>query len=123
MTTPSFADLGVPAPIAHALDKNGKVPEEIAKLGRENKKIFIKAYMYQSKRRSGLTDFILVRTVEHCKFCSPFQNPADMIDVHCVGGLKVNYRTTPVKVGGTFYVNENFRPGEMPYMIEADQFR
>ena len=106
-----------------ALDKNGKVPEHIAKLGRENKKIFLKGYMYQSKRRSGLTNFILVRTVEHCKFCSPFQNPADMIDVWCVGGLKVNYRTTPVKVGGTFYVKEYFAPGEMPYLIEADQFR
>jgi hypothetical protein len=66
---------------------------------------------------------MLVRTVEHCKFCSPFQNPADMIDVYCVPGMTVNYRTTPVKVGGTFYVNEHFRPGEMPYLIEADQFR
>ena len=105
-----------------ALDK-GKIPENILKLGRENKKIFLKGYMYQSNRRSGLTDFILVRTVEHCKFCSAFQNPADMIEVRCVGGLKVNYRTTSVKVGGTFYVNENFRPGEMPYRIAADQFR
>ena len=114
-TVVDFADM--------ALDKNGKIPEKIAQLGRENKKIFLKGYMYQSKRRSGLTNFTLVRTVEHCKFCSPFQNPADMIDVYCVGGLKVNYRTTPVKVGGTFYVNEYFTPGEMPYLIEADQFR
>ena len=114
-TVVDFADM--------ALDKNGKIPEKIAQLGRENKKIYIKGYMYQSKRRSGLTNFILVRSVEHCKFCSPFQNPADMIDIYCVGGLKVNYRTTTVKVGGTFYVNENFRPGDMPYLIEADQFR
>ena len=116
-TVIDFADL--------ALDKNGKVPENIAQLGRENKKIFLKGYMYQSQRRSGLTNFVLVRTVAHCKFCSPFQNPADMIDVYCVGGLKVNYRTTPVKVGGTFYVNENcrFGDGQMPYLIEADQFR
>jgi len=104
---------------------NGKVPEHIAQLGRENKKIFVKGYMYQSRQRSGLTNFILVRSQEHCKFCSPFQNPADMIDVYCVGGLKVNYRTTPVKVGGTFYVNEyaRFGDGTMPYLIEADQFR
>jgi hypothetical protein len=103
--------------------KSGRVPEKIAQLGRENRKIFLKGYMYQSKQRSGLTNFILVRSIEHCKFCSPFTNPDDMIDIWCVGGLKVNYRTTPVKVGGTFYVNENFMPGEMPYLIEADQFR
>jgi len=103
--------------------ENGKVPKRIAELGQGNKKIFLKGYMYQSKQRSGLTNFILVRLLEHCKFCSAFDNPADMIDVYCVGGLKVNYRTTPVKVGGTFYVNEHFIPGEMPYLIEADQFR
>ena len=103
--------------------ENGKIPKKIAELGRENRKIFLKGYMYQSKQRSGLTSFILVRSLEHCKFCSAFNNPADMIDVYCVGGLKVNYRTTPVKVGGTFWVNERFIPGEMPYLIEADQFR
>jgi hypothetical protein len=106
-----------------ALEKGGKIPEKIAELGRENKKIFIKGYMYQSNRRSGLTSFILVRSVEHCKFCSPFQNPADMIDVRCADGLKVNYHTTPVRVGGTFTVKENFAPGEMPYVIKADLFR
>ena len=114
-TVVDFADM--------ALDKNGKIPKKIAELGRENKKIFLKGYMYQSKQRSGLTNFILVRAVEHCKYCSPFQNPADMIDIYCVGGLKVNYRTTPVKVGGTFFVNEDFQYGEMPYAIAADQFR
>ena len=114
-TVVDFADL--------ALDKNGKVPEKIAQLGRENRKIFLKGYMYQSKQRSGLTNFILVRLLEHCKFCSAFDNPADMIDIYCVGGLKVNYRTTPVKVGGTFWVNENFQYGDKPYLIEADQFR
>ena len=118
-TVVDFADM--------ALDKNGRVPEHIAQLGRENKKIFLKGYMYQSPRRSGLTNFTLVRTVEHCKFCSPFQNPADMIEVYCVRGMKVNYRTTPVKVGGTFYViedyNKNTHPGAIPYLIEADQFR
>ncbi|MDR1492748.1 MAG: hypothetical protein LBT05_08505 [Planctomycetaceae bacterium] len=106
-----------------ALTKDGKVPEKIAELGRQNKKVFIKGYMYQDRKRSGIVDFIMVRTVEHCKYCSPFQNPADMIDVSLVNGRKVNYRTTPIRVGGTLYVNENFAYGEMPYHIEADEFR
>jgi len=114
-TVVDFADM--------ALDKDGKIPEHIAQLGRENKKIFLKGYMYQSPRRSGLDHFILVRLKEHCKYCSTFSNPADMINVYFVRGMKVNYRTTPVKVGGTFYVNENFQYGDLPYLIEADQFR
>jgi hypothetical protein len=106
-----------------ALTKNGKVPEKIAELGRQNKKVFIKGYMYQDRMRSGIVHFIMVRTVEHCKFCSPFQNPADMIDVSLVNGQKVNYRTTPVQIGGTLFVNENFVHGELPYHIDADVFR
>jgi hypothetical protein len=114
-TVVDFADM--------ALTKDGKVPEAIAELGRQNKKVFIKGYMYQDRMRSGIIHFIMVRTVEHCKYCSPFQNPADMIDVSLVSGQKVNYRTTPIRVGGTLYVNENFTYGEMPYHIEADEFR
>jgi hypothetical protein len=36
----------------------------------------------------------------------------------------VNYRANKlVGVGGVFYVNENFRPGELPYSMKADVFR
>jgi len=114
-----FADL--------ALDKDGKIPEYIAQLGREKKKIFLKGYMYQSQRLSGLDNFILVRTVEHCKYCSVFSNPADMIGVYFIPGMKVNYRTSSVKGGGTFVVIDNYQKdthyGAMPYTIIADQFR
>ncbi|MDR1384262.1 MAG: hypothetical protein LBJ67_10555 [Planctomycetaceae bacterium] len=105
------------------LTKDGKIQNKIAELGRQNKKVFLKGYMYQDRMRSGLVHFVLVRTVAHCKFCSPFQNPADMIDVSIVNGQKVNYRTAAVHVGGTLFVNENFTHGEMPYHIEADVFR
>jgi hypothetical protein len=105
------------------LTKDGKIQDKIAELGRQNKKVFIKGYMYQDRMRSGIVHFVMVRTMAHCKFCSPFQNPADMIDVSLVNGLKANYRTAAIHVGGTLFVNENFVHGEMPYRIEADVFR
>jgi hypothetical protein len=46
-----------------------------------------------------------------------------MISVHCVGDLKVPFRTRAVHVGGELYVNPAFRYGELPYHIEADIFR
>lgn len=108
-----------------ALTKERKVPPHIAQLGKERRKIYIKGYMYRGsgRRMRGITDFTLVRAKEHCKFCSPEQNPADMIDVRLVGGLKVPFRTRAIRIGGTFYVNENFAYGQLPYYMEADVFR
>jgi len=103
--------------------KTKKLPEKIVQLGREQRKVYIKGYMYQGKQMSGIRNFILVRTLAHCKFCSPEQNPTDMIDVYLVGGKTVNYRTTPVYVGGVLHVNENFRYGELPYFLEVDIVR
>ncbi|HBT76919.1 MAG TPA: hypothetical protein DEB39_08335 [Planctomycetaceae bacterium] len=105
------------------LTPDRKLPEKIIRLGRERRKVFIKGYMYQGRRLQGITDFIMVRTQAHCKFCSPEQNPTDMIDVTLVGDLKVAYRTRPVRVGGTLYVNENYAYGELPYLLVADVFR
>jgi len=105
-----------------ALDKTTrKLPENIVALGRERKKVFIKGYMYQGgQQRSNLRNFMMVRTVEHCKFCSPHTNPTDMIEVVLANDMKINLRTTPIRVGGTLYVNENFAYGELPYFIVAD---
>lgn len=100
-----------------------KLPDKILEIGRENRKIYVRGFMYPGRQLSGIRNFMLVRTVEHCKFCSPEQNPFDMISVHCVGDLRVPFRTRAVHVGGELYVNENFRYGELPYHIEADIFR
>ncbi|MDR1959269.1 MAG: hypothetical protein LBQ54_09565 [Planctomycetaceae bacterium] len=101
-----------------------KLPEKIVALGKEKRKIYVQGYMYQGRQRSGLKDFILVRTVAHCKFCSARQNPTDMIDVHLSGGKTVSYRAGPVYVGGVLHVDETaMSRGELPYYIEADVIR
>jgi len=104
-------------------EKTNRLPEHIMKLAEEQRKVYIKGYMYPGRQLSGIRDFMLVRTQEHCKFCSPEQNPFDMISIHCTGELRAQFRTKIVNIGGTLYINEDFRYGELPYHIEADLFR
>ena len=103
--------------------KTNRLPDHIRALGEEHRKIYIRGFMYPGRQLSGIKNFMLVRTIAHCKFCSPEQNPFDMISVHCTGDLKVPYRTKAVEIGGELHVNEEFRYGELPYHIEADLFR
>lgn len=103
-------------------DKKGKVRPEILAL--DGKKVYITGYMYPTDRHAGIESFQLVRLLSHCKFCSPGTNPADMIAVNLENGMTVSYRANKVVgVGGIFYVDPNYRPGEIPYSIEADVFR
>ncbi len=95
----------------------------ITKLAKDKEKIYIRGFMFPGRQMAGIKDFTLVRTVEHCKFCSPEQNPFDMIYIHMVGEMEVRYRRTAVHVGGILHLNEHFRYGEIPYLIEADCFR
>lgn len=107
-----------------ALDKNGKVPEEILAL--DGHKVYIEGYMYPTKRHAGIDNFTLVRTVGHCQFCSPGTNPADMIAVQMERGKEVKYRANKlVAVGGVLSVDPNFRDqsGAIPYSMKAGVFR
>lgn len=108
---------------AMAIDKKtGAVPENIIALN--GKKVFVEGFMYPTNRQSGIEDFTMVRTLAHCKYCSPGTNPADMIAVQLEKGMAVNYRANKtVGVGGILYVEPNFKAGEIPYSIEANIFR
>ncbi|MDO5581402.1 MAG: DUF4190 domain-containing protein [Planctomycetia bacterium] len=102
--------------------KTGKVPDDIVE--KDGRKVFIKGFMYPTNRQSGIEDFTMVRTLAHCKFCSPGTNPADMISVELEKGMAVNYRANKmVSVGGILHVEPNFKAGEIPYSIEANVFR
>ncbi len=104
--------------------KTGKLPQHILNLSAEGQKIFVQGYMYPGRRLAGIDDFVIVRTTEHCKFCSPRTNPTDMINVHMSEGRTVTYRTKPVRVGGTLSIDPDYiANGTSPYHIEADVFR
>lgn len=104
-------------------ERTNRLPDHILKLAEEQRKVYIKGYIYPGRQLSGIQNFTLVRTQENCKFCSPEQNPFDMIGVYCTGDLRVQFRTKAVYVGGTLYVNEKFQYGQLPYHIEADLVR
>ena len=104
---------------------DNKVPERILQLASEHRKVFIKGYMYPGRQLSGIQNFTLVRSAEHCKFCTTQLNPFDMINVHCKGVLRATHRhNRTVNVGGELFIDEEFsRLGGTPYYIEADLFR
>lgn len=104
-------------------DEKNRIPAHILKIAEEERKVFIKGYMYPDRQLQGIQDFMMVRTKDDCKFCSPMKNPFDMIGVHCLGELRARFRAKPVYVGGTLYINQEYRHGELPYLIEADLFR
>ncbi|MDR3108361.1 MAG: hypothetical protein LBU65_01560 [Planctomycetaceae bacterium] len=107
-----------------AAENNGrKIPDNIINIAMSGQRVFIKGYMYQGRQMQGIESFLLVRSIEHCKFCSTQIKPTDMIDVRMVGGQTVAYRTKAVHVGGVLYVRPRFGPGQSPYYLEADVFR
>jgi hypothetical protein len=112
--------------------KTGRIPEEIIALtphfdeqGNQTNgvPVFIEGYMFPTRQMTDIDRFMLVPAVEQGKFGTTTRNPTEMIEVILLGGLKVPYRTSPVRVGGILSVNENNNAGETPYQIDADVFR
>ena len=102
-----------------------KIPERIQQLADEHRKVYIKGYMYPGRQLSGIQNFTLVRSAEHCKFCTTQLSSFDMITVHCKGNLRAAHRhNRTVNVGGELFISEQYsRLGGTPYHIEADLFR
>lgn len=107
-----------------ALDKDGRVPENIVALN--GRKVYLTGYMYPTKKHAGIENFTLVRTLGHCQYCSPGTNPADMIAVAMERGQTVKYRANKtVSVGGILYVDPDFKDknGAIPYSMKVGVFR
>jgi len=105
-------------------EATGRLPDRILRLAEERRKVYIKGYMYPGRQLSGIQNFTLVRSVEHCKFCKTQLSPYDMITVHCTGALRATHRhNRAVSVGGELFIRESHRLGGTPYHIEADLFR
>ena len=105
------------------LTKDGEIDEKILEL--DGRKVYIEGFMYPTKQHAGIENFTLVRTVGHCQYCSPGQNPADMIAVQMERGHSVKYRANKsVAVGGVLSVDPNWRneQGAIPYSIKASVF-
>jgi hypothetical protein len=102
------------------------VPPAVLKLqptSGQDKKVFIKGYMYPGRRAHDIREFILVPTVGHCSFCFWNIRSTELVRVTCTSDLSVNFRSTEIGIGGRLHVDEEAakKPlGEVPYLLEAD---
>ncbi|GHT22753.1 hypothetical protein FACS189419_05750 [Planctomycetales bacterium] len=110
----------------------GQIPENIIALvphidaeGNEvaGTPVFIEGYMFPTRQRSEITDFILVPSIEQNKFGSATRNPTEMIEVSLRNDITAEYKTNLVRVGGLLLVKPKPKPGEIPYQLEADVLR
>ena len=98
-----------------------KIPPAILDL--QDKKVFIKGHMYPGRRSMGIKQFILVPTIDHCKFCSRQLKSTEMILVTLAGDLNTRYRSRLTGFGGKLRIDAEQASrafGGLPYRIEAD---
>lgn len=106
-----------------ARDKPAEKVSEKAK-DLDGKLVYIKGYIYPTRKILGLRRFILVPTEGHCAFCTRQILPTEMIHVQTVGDLSVDYRNYMVGVGGRLRVQpEEGDLAGVLYGLEADYFR
>ena len=103
-----------------AAGDSGAIPDEIMALN--DKKVFIKGYIFPEKQQDNIEKFALVRTLQSSSFAGT-PDPTDMILVEIKTGQKLNYRAKPVRIGGTLKIRRNFSYEKLPYTIEADIVR
>ena len=112
--------------------RTGRIPDHILRLtphldeqGNEypGTPVFIEGYMFPTRQKTELRNFMLVPSIEQGPFGSLTRDPTQMIDVTLFGDLRVSYRSTLVKVGGILTVNPDRASGETPYSLQAEIFR
>lgn len=100
-----------------------EVPPEVHDLN--DKPVFIKGYMYPTRVREGLSEFVLVKDNGDCCFGKQ-PKLSDMIVVHMQEGQTVNFREAQlVSVAGTFKIAGVHQAGDIVglYTIDGTHFR
>ena len=101
-----------------------EIAPEVAAL--EGKPIYIKGYMYPTRVRTGISEFVMVKDTGQCCFGGQ-PKLSDMIIVKFQDGITVNHREQQlVGVGGIFRINARLvQSGELSalYEIEGTHFR
>jgi hypothetical protein len=104
---------------------NGKVQfaPEVAALN--GKPIYIKGYMYPTRQRFGLSEFVLVKDTGQCCFGGQ-PKLTDMVVIKFDDGTTVNHREQQlVGIGGVFRATLPVQSGELTaiYTIEGTHFK
>lgn len=100
------------------------IPQRAKEL--EEKKVFVWGHMVPGEKQYGITNFVLVEQVAHCQFCQSQLRPTQMIEVELTHGIRLDYTTKKIGVGGIFSANPDALKqqfGGIVYRIEADVVR
>jgi hypothetical protein len=84
---------------------------------RDDRKVFIRGFIYPGRQTQSIREFVLVPTLSHCAFCMTQLRPTDLVQVRLTGDLAVDYRSTEIAVGGRLHVDQ---VSASPYALEAD---
>jgi hypothetical protein len=104
-------------------DGDFNIAPDVAAL--DGKPIFIKGYMYPTRQKTGIQEFVLVKDTGQCCFGG---NPklTDMIVVKFQDGMTVDHKEqTLVAVAGTFHAKNIRQSGELAaiYSIDGTHFK
>lgn len=118
-------------PISYkSLQPDPALPEELVppfaeELHRNKQKVFIRGYMFRARQRTGITEFVLVDDPGACSFCAPKPKVTQLILVKLKDGLRTEFTTHMVGVGGEFSLHKEPEKemGGLLYKIEADVLR
>jgi hypothetical protein len=105
-------------------EKEFRIPTQAEDLDKQQ--IFVHGYMFRARQQTGITEFVLVDDRGACSFCAPKPKVTQLIRVKLKNGLKADFTTYPIGVGGEFTVHKNPNEkgmGGLIYMIEADILR
>ena len=103
-------------------DKTGQPPPAAREL--EGKRVFVKGYMTPGRQNSGISQFVLVPVDSTCPYCVPNPKESEMIQVKLIHGIKANYKTRMLGVGGEFHIRSaSDKERGMLYQIRADYLR
>jgi len=121
----SFPELSKYQPIVTEEQGQQKVrfPPEVAQL--EGQAIYIKGYMYPTRQRFDISEFVLVKDTGQCCFGGQ-PKMTDMIIVKFENGMTVNHREQVlVGIGGVFRASVPARSeaGAAIYTIEGTHFK
>ena len=95
-----------------------KLHPDVAKL--EGKKVFLKGFMYNTMKTTGLEEFLLLKDNGKCCFGGD-PSQTDMIWIE-MQGKKVDKYDVMVAVAGVLRCNPNAPEGTAVYMLEASMF-
>jgi hypothetical protein len=91
-----------------------------------DKKIFVKGYMYPGRAQVALREFLISRDNGTCAYCTPNPTPTDLIHVVLAGDLRTNYTTHPIALGGRLRVETDparIARDRVVYHLEADYLK